>query len=74
MGGLWVEWADPVTVPYCAGSILPTLYLEAPKNKNINRQTKQITAISIPKCRPVLLVLTKINTAVNLHLFFCVCV
>ena len=43
MGGLCAEWADPVTVPYCAGSILPTLYLEAPKNIDINRQTKHIT-------------------------------
>ena len=30
MGGLWAECADPVTVPYWAGSILPTLYLDAP--------------------------------------------
>ena len=30
MGGLCAVFADPVTVPYCAGSILPTLYLDAP--------------------------------------------
>ena len=54
MGGLWAEWADPVTVPYCAGSNLPTLYLEAPKNIDINRQTKQITVIGIPKCKSFL--------------------
>lgn len=33
MGGLWAECADPVTVPYWAGSILPTLYLDAPTKR-----------------------------------------
>ena len=32
MGGLCAVLADPVTVPYWAGSILPTLYLDAPTN------------------------------------------
>ena len=41
MGGLWAECADPVTVPYWAGSILPTLYLDAPANIAIKDQQNQ---------------------------------